>query len=125
MDLRVIDVRTGRIGAATSAHGEATPVAAGVSGPMGAGLGGFAKTPMETAVREMIKKAVDFVVGKTPGVYYRHSTTSGAAPAAPKAVAPIRTDRDPNEVARLTHATVRCAGLTAAVSLTPEGTQQP
>src|SRR5712691_12841849 len=123
MDLRVIDVRTGRIVAATSAHGEATTVAAGVSGPMGAGLGGFAKTPMETAVREMIKKAVDFVVGKTPGVYYRHGATSGAAPAAPKAVAAIRTDRDPNVVARLTDATVRGAVLTVVVSLTLDGSK--
>ncbi len=123
MDLRVIDVRTGRIVAATSAHGEATTVAAGVSGPMGAGLGGFAKTPMETAVREMIKKAVDFVVGKTPAVYYRHGGTTVAAPAAPKALALIHTEGDPSLVARLTDATVRGAVLTVVVSLTLEGSR--
>lgn len=76
MDLRVIDVRTGRVVAATNAQGGASTFTGGigVGGGMGGSLSGFAKTPMETAIREMIQKTVDFVVVKTPPVYYRHGT---------------------------------------------------
>jgi curli biogenesis system outer membrane secretion channel CsgG len=93
MDLRVIDVRTGRVVAATAAQGEASAFAAGVGGAgggLGGGLGGFAKTPMETAIREMVQKAVEFVVAKTPAIYYRHGAAVAAtAPGAtPPAAAP-------------------------------------
>ncbi len=148
MDLRVIDVRTGRVVAATAAHGEATSFAAGlggIGGGMGGSLGGFAKTPMESAIRDMIKKSVDFVVGKTPAVYYRFGGTTvasppggappgappavaalappppAAAPSGPKALALIRSDADQNLVARLTDATVRGAVFTVVVTLTLEG----
>lgn len=82
MDLRVIDVRTGRVVAATNTQGEATSFGVTGSSGMGGSLGGFAKTPMETAIRDMIKKSVDFVVGKTPAVYYRFGATAAAAPPA-------------------------------------------
>lgn len=75
MDLRVIDVDTGRVIAATSVEGKATGVGAGlasVGGPMTGGLSGFAKGPMEGAIRDMIRTAVDFVVGQTPKTYYRY-----------------------------------------------------
>jgi curli biogenesis system outer membrane secretion channel CsgG len=75
MDIRVIDVDTGRIIAATSAEGKATTVGAGIAGiggPMGGALKGFEKGPMEGAIREMIKASVDFIVENTPSKYYRN-----------------------------------------------------
>ena len=75
MDIRVIDVDTGRIIAATSAEGKATSVGAGVArvgGPMGGALKGFQKGPMEGAIREMIKASVDFIIENTPSRYYRN-----------------------------------------------------
>ena len=75
LDLRVIDVDTGRVIAATSVEGKASGVGAGVGalgGQLGGGLSGFAKGPMETAIRQVIKAAVDEVVKKTPKTYYRY-----------------------------------------------------
>ncbi|MCI0428391.1 MAG: CsgG/HfaB family protein [Nitrospiraceae bacterium] len=75
MDLRLIETRTGRLLAATSAEGTATSFAGdiGLTGTkLGVGLDGFAKTPMESAIREMIQKAVDFVAAKTPETFYRY-----------------------------------------------------
>lgn len=75
MDLRVIDVDTGRVIAATSVEGRSTGLSgnmAGVGGQLGGALSGFAKGPMETAIRDMIRTSVDFVVARTPQNYYRH-----------------------------------------------------
>jgi curli biogenesis system outer membrane secretion channel CsgG len=75
MDLRVIDVDTGRVIAATSVEGKSTGVGAGlagVGGSLGAGLGGFAKGPMESAIRQMIEQSVVFINGRTPKTYFRH-----------------------------------------------------
>jgi len=146
MDLRVIDVRTGRVVAATAAQAEASSFSAGVGGVgggMGGSLGGFAKTPMESAIREMIQKTVDFVVSKTPATYYRYGGTAAAtpppvpsttaalapggpaAPAAPPSKAPqtIRTDVDHDLVARLTDVTLRGVVLSVVVSLALEGSK--
>lgn len=74
IDMRVIDARTSRVVAATSVEGKAAGYAgAGALGgsSLGAGLGGFAKTPMEAAIRKTIEEAVDFVVARTPQDYYR------------------------------------------------------
>ena len=135
MDLRVIDVRTGRVVAATNAQGEASTFAAGlgaIGGGMGGSLGG---------------------VSKTPPVYYRHGgmaatlSPGGAAPAAappaappavagltpggapappppqPKALQAVRSDVDNDLVARLTDVIVRGAVLSVVVSLTLEGSK--
>ncbi|MGH8221578.1 MAG: CsgG/HfaB family protein [Woeseiaceae bacterium] len=75
MDLRVIDVDTGRVIAATSVEGKATGIGAGlasVGGSLGGGLGAFAKGPMEGAIRQMIQESVNFVTAKTPKTYFRH-----------------------------------------------------
>jgi len=73
MDFRVIDTRTSRVLAATSVAGSATAIS-GESGysssALGAGLGGFSKTPMEKALREMITKAADYIAAQTPAQYY-------------------------------------------------------
>jgi hypothetical protein len=73
-DVRVIDTKTGRVVAANSVQGSATDfklngTVANVS--IGGGLGAFAKTPMERAIREAIQESVDLVVSKTPKTYYR------------------------------------------------------
>ena len=152
MDLRVIDVRTGRVVAATNAHGEATSFSAGAVGGgsgLGGSLGGFAKTPMETAIRDMIQKSVDFVVSKTPASYYHYGDTAAGAPPAkaavsgaasavaaltpggapasmpsgPKAIKVIRADVDSDLVARLTDVTLRGVVLSVVVVLTHEGSK--
>src|SRR2546427_365660 len=53
-----------------------------------AALGGFAKTPMESAIREMIEHAVAFVVSKTPATYYRFGTDGAGVATAPQPSAP-------------------------------------
>lgn len=75
IDLRVIDVDTGRVISATSVEGKATGVGGGVGGYGGklrGGLSGFANSPMEKAIREVIQAAVDHVVKQTPAEYYRY-----------------------------------------------------
>lgn len=75
IDLRVIDVDTGRVISATSVEGKATGVGGGVrgyGGKLGGGLSGFANSPMEKAIREMIQAAVNHVVKQTPAEYYRY-----------------------------------------------------
>jgi curli biogenesis system outer membrane secretion channel CsgG len=75
IDLRVVDVDTGRVIAATSVEGKASGFGGGVGGiggKLGGGLSGFAKGPMETAIRQVIQAAVDEVVKKTPKTYYRY-----------------------------------------------------
>lgn len=92
MDLRVIDVRTSRVVAATHSEGTATTFSGGVgagSGSMGGGLTGFSKTPMESAIREMIGNAVAFVVSKTPETYYRYGPGGAVIPHRPAATAAL------------------------------------
>lgn len=75
IDLRVIDVDTGRVIAATSVEGKASGFGgslSGIGGPLSGGLGGFANAPMETAIRKVILSAVNEVVKKTPKTYYRY-----------------------------------------------------
>jgi curli biogenesis system outer membrane secretion channel CsgG len=73
IDLRLVDIRTRQIVAATSVEGKA----AGVDGSSAAGKGltgtlsGHARTPMEKAVRIVIEEAVKFVVSNTPAQYLR------------------------------------------------------
>ncbi|MFH1933702.1 MAG: CsgG/HfaB family protein [Pseudomonadota bacterium] len=84
IDFRLVDTRTSRIVCATSIEGTATDVSLGglVGGYFGdAGLGSalamWEKTPTEKALRICIKKAVDFVISKTPQNYYRHGSSPG------------------------------------------------
>src|SRR5687767_2161415 len=73
MDIRMIDVDTGRVIAATSVEGKASSFgAASAGGRLGSGLSGFSRGPMETAIREMIQESAQFIVGRTPATYYRY-----------------------------------------------------
>lgn len=72
IDIRAVDTRSSRIVFATSVEGEATDVAGlgALGGPI-AGIGGFARTPMEKAIRVAINEAVQAMVAQTPTEYYR------------------------------------------------------
>jgi len=91
IDLRVIDARTSRILAATSVEGSSTDVKLGGAlggywggGALGGALGGWKNTPKEKALRQVINKAVEFIVTKTPQKFYHYGgNVSNAAPAAP------------------------------------------
>lgn len=81
MDVRVIDARTARILASVAVEGSATKMGAGLGGYARTRYGyirvpvllsGFANTPVEKAITEMVTLAVDQIVSKTPAVYYRH-----------------------------------------------------
>lgn len=85
MDLRVIDTRTGRIVSTVAVEGSARKYGAGLSGFAGTRHGGmvriptilrgFANTPVEKAISEMVDAAVTQIVDKTPAVYYHVSDT--------------------------------------------------
>ncbi|MFO8163515.1 MAG: CsgG/HfaB family protein [Thermodesulfobacteriota bacterium] len=79
MDIRLIDSSTSEILAATNLEGVAKDVNFGalVGGfmggvGMGGGLSGFAKTPMEKAIRTCIYESVKFLVNETPKEYYKY-----------------------------------------------------
>jgi len=76
IDIRIIDLKTSQIVAATSVEGSATSFGGGVAtsfgGVLPVGLGGFSKTPIEKAIRLCIQAAVDYIVSQTPAVYYRY-----------------------------------------------------
>jgi curli biogenesis system outer membrane secretion channel CsgG len=62
MDIRIVDTRTSEVLAATRVEG----------GGMGGGLGGFAKTPMEKAIRTCIYNAVKYITENTPQEYMKY-----------------------------------------------------
>lgn len=80
MDLRVIDVRTGRIVSTAAVEGTARKWGAGLSGIARTRYGGavrlpvllrgFANTPVERAIGEMVDAAVTHIVENTPAVYF-------------------------------------------------------
>lgn len=92
IDLRIVDTRTSRVLAATSVQAKATDIAGlgALAGPeLGVGLSGYARTPMEKAVRIAIQEAVRFVVSKTPAQYYRYTDT-GQMAGSPAPVPPVQ-----------------------------------
>lgn len=65
INLRIIDVRTGRIVNSTTVEGTSGTAGVGLvftHSPLPIGLGAWAKTPMETAMRYAIEKAVQHIV---------------------------------------------------------------
>lgn len=79
MDIRIIDTSTSEVLAATRVEGEATDVnlgflAGGIIGDVGlaGGLGTYAKTPMEKAIRTCLYEAVKYIVENTPKEYYKY-----------------------------------------------------
>jgi len=79
MDIRIVDTRTSEVLAATRIEGEGKSVDMGAgllaltgSGGMGGSLGGFAKTPMEKAIRTCIYNAVKYIAENTPQAYMKY-----------------------------------------------------
>jgi curli biogenesis system outer membrane secretion channel CsgG len=79
MDMRIVDTQTSEVLAATRVEGVAKDIALGGflgafggSGGMVGGLGGFAKTPMEKAIRTCLYNATKFIVENTPQQYMKY-----------------------------------------------------
>jgi len=78
-DVRLVDVRTGRVINATKVEGKASSWKFGGGGgtliasiALGGGLGGYKNTPMEKAVRVMLDSAIQAVAQMVPESYYRY-----------------------------------------------------
>ncbi|MCX7926516.1 MAG: CsgG/HfaB family protein [Candidatus Omnitrophica bacterium] len=78
LDIRIIDTSTSEVLAATRVQGQATDVLGGVFAgvlggvPLGVGLGGYANTPMEKAIRVCIIEAVKYIAQATPPEYFKY-----------------------------------------------------
>jgi curli biogenesis system outer membrane secretion channel CsgG len=91
MDLRVIDTRTGRIVSTVAVEGAARKFGAGLSGfartrhggmvRIPTVLRGFANTPVEKAISEMVDAAVTHVVEKTPAEFFHFPPAPPPRPA--------------------------------------------
>jgi curli biogenesis system outer membrane secretion channel CsgG len=87
-----IDARTSRRVFSEQVEGKAIDIGGligGFGGPLAAGLAGFAKTPMEKAIRVAIDEAVKIIVAKTPAEYYRASATSQPQTVPQQTTAPV------------------------------------
>ena len=78
LDVRVINAATSEVLAATRVQGQASDVAGGFMAgffggwALGSGLGAYANTPMEKAVRICIVEAVRYVSQAIPANYYQY-----------------------------------------------------
>ncbi len=78
LDIRVIDVSTSEVLAATRVQGQASDVSGGFmagflgSWGLGTGLAGYANTPMEKAIRICIIEAVRYISQVIPVGYYKY-----------------------------------------------------
>lgn len=89
-DIRLVDVRTGRVINATRVEGKATSWKVGGLGgaiagtvAFGGALGAYKNTPMEKAIMVMLDNAIQAISQMVPESYYRHGTTAppSASPA--------------------------------------------
>ncbi|HOU36128.1 MAG TPA: CsgG/HfaB family protein [Candidatus Omnitrophota bacterium] len=78
LDIRVIDASTSKILSATRVQGKASDFAGGFGvaifgeGALGTGLSGYAKTPMEKAIRVCIIEAVKYIAQTVPANYFKY-----------------------------------------------------
>jgi len=86
-DIRLVDVRTGRVINATKVEGKASSwnVAGGAGTligtvALGGGLGVYKNTPMEKALRVMLESAVQAISQMVPESYYRYGGSSSIGP---------------------------------------------
>ncbi|OAG27880.1 CsgG/HfaB family protein [Thermodesulfatator autotrophicus] len=93
VDLRLIDVRTGRVINATTVEGKASSwkiggLGGGIFGDigLGGGLQVYKNTPMEKAIRVMLNNAVEAIAKLVPENYYRWGQ-EGAVKPVPKPTA--------------------------------------
>lgn len=87
-DIRLVDVRTGRVINATTVEGKATSwgaltgLGARVSHNvyLGGALSAYKNTPMEKAVRVMLSNAVNAIAQMMPQSYYRYGESNNSVP---------------------------------------------
>jgi curli biogenesis system outer membrane secretion channel CsgG len=78
LDIRIVDASTSEVLSATRVQGQASDVAGGFmmgfmgSWALGGGLGGYANTPMEKAIRVCIIEAVRYISQTIPANYYKY-----------------------------------------------------
>jgi curli biogenesis system outer membrane secretion channel CsgG len=78
LDIRIVDTSTSEVLASTRVQGEASDVAGGIGigfmgkWGLGAGLSGYANTPMEKAIRVCIIEAVRYISQVIPANYYKY-----------------------------------------------------
>jgi curli biogenesis system outer membrane secretion channel CsgG len=75
MDLRVIEIKTRKIVAATKVRGEASSFGLAGGGLLGAGVGGlsvYSKTPMEQAIAILLSEATYQISQEIPTNYFVH-----------------------------------------------------
>ncbi len=85
-DIRLIDVRTGRVINATRVEGKATSWKIGGLGgtiigtvALGGALGAYKNTPMEKAIAVMLDRAVQEIARMVPENYYRYGEANNPA----------------------------------------------
>lgn len=78
MDIRLVDASTSEVLAATRVQGQATDISGAIMGgffggwALGAGLSGYANTPMEKAIRICIIEAVRYISQAVPATHYKY-----------------------------------------------------
>ncbi len=78
LDIRIVDASTSEVLASTRVQGQANDIAGGIMGGfmgswgLGAGLSGYANTPMEKAIRICIIEAVRYISQTIPANYYKY-----------------------------------------------------
>jgi curli biogenesis system outer membrane secretion channel CsgG len=78
LDIRIVDASTSEVLAASRVQGQASDIAGGImagffgSWALGAGLGAYANTPMEKAVRVCIIEGVRYLAQTIPANYYKY-----------------------------------------------------
>ena len=78
LDIRVVDTSTSGVLCAARVQGKASDFAGGFGiavfgqGALGMGLGGYANTPMEKAIRVCIIEAVKYMAQTVPANYFKH-----------------------------------------------------
>lgn len=78
LDVRIVDASTSEVLASTRVQGQANDISGGIMGGfmggwgLGAGLSGYANTPMEKAIRICIIEAVRYISQTIPANYYKY-----------------------------------------------------
>jgi curli biogenesis system outer membrane secretion channel CsgG len=82
LDIRVIDIKTGRVVSTVAVEGSAHKFGAGLTGFFSPGggylhvpglLSAFENTPVEKALRDMVQQAAEDIASKTPETFFRYN----------------------------------------------------
>jgi curli biogenesis system outer membrane secretion channel CsgG len=92
IDIRVIDVHSGRVVSTVAVEGKARKFGAGLTGVFSPGggyirlpgiLSAFENTPVEKALRDMVQQASQHIAGKTPDTFFRYREDAASPPSKP------------------------------------------